>query len=169
MPYITPRYDFQGNSTSPSGSMPSSAQGALMNFDDFYKQYTGYKVDPNSLGAKIDNFFSGKVTSAKQAYENYLADYEYRRNQEAISAQNALTFAREDSQVQRLMEDYKKAGLNPYMLLTGGNLSSGVVSSQASAPSYKRSSSKSDKSSNEGMKAVTSAIKAIALIAMLAG
>ena len=174
MPYLPPKYDLQGNETgyypgqNPIKTM-SSANGELMSFEDYYKQATGYKTSPYSLIGKIDDFFSGKATSAKQAYENYLADYEYKRNQAATSAQNALTFAREDSQVQRLMEDYKKAGLNPYMLLSGGNLSSGVVSSQASAPAYKRSSSKSGKSSNEGLKAVTSAIRAIALIAMLAG
>lgn len=146
---------------------PASASDALMNYSDYYKKTTGYNFNPDSLWGKIDNFFTGKESAARQAYENYLSESEYKRNQAATSAQNELTFAREDSQIQRLMQDYKAAGLNPYMLLSGGNLSSGVVSSQASAPTYKRSSYKKEKKS--GTSAVSSAIRAIALIAMLAG
>lgn len=172
MPYIPPQYDFHGNSTALTGSNPSvDPNSALMSFEDYYHQYTGHKVNPYGLAAKFDDFFTGKTSSAKQAYETYKAQYELEKNKQLEAERNALTWAREDSSVQRLMADYQKAGLNPYLLLSGGNLSSGISNSQASAASYKRSSEKSKSSINgkEAASMVTSAIKAIALIAMLAG
>lgn len=169
MPYIPPKYDFQGNKLASQGSTPvASANSAVMSFDDFYKQYTGYSTNPYGIAGKIDNFFTGKTNSAEIAYQNYLADYEYQRNKADTSAANAITFAREDSQIQRLMQDYKAAGLNPYLLLNGGNISGGAVSSQAQRPEYKRGSSKSRSKDKTG-EVISSAIKAIALVAMLAG
>lgn len=139
---------------------------------DFWRGLTTW---PKLLNSKNDADFGRKayedyVSNWERNYDYSLAEQEYARNKADVSAANKLTFAREDSQVQRLVEDYKKAGLNPYMILNGGNLSSGVVSSQAASPSYKRSSYKKSKSNDdESLKTVTSAIRAIALIAMLAG
>lgn len=117
----------------------------------------GFFTWPKLLNSKNDADFG------KDAYSKYLSDFEYQRSMKDTSAANALTYAREDSQIQRLMDDYRKAGLNPYMLLSGGNLSSGVVSSIAQKPEYKKPKYKDD----DRTKAISSAIRAIAVLAML--
>lgn len=138
---------------------------------DFWRGFTTW---PKLLNMKNDADFGRKayedyVANWERNYDYSLAEQEYARNKADVSAANQLTFAREDSQVSRLVQDYKNAGLNPYIILNGGNLSSGVVSSQAASPSYKRSTYKKSKSNDdESAKVVTSAIRAIAAVALLA-
>lgn len=134
---------------------------------DHYQGYGNYlDLNPDGFLGKVRNFFTGQGSSAEREYQNYLAGYEYNKNAKATAAANAETYAREDSQVQRLMKDYAAAGLNPYSLLTGGNLSSGVVSSQAQRPSYKRGSYKKQKDQKSDI--VNSAMRAIMMLAFFA-
>lgn len=163
----------------------ASALDALVNnyqtsspvsFYDYYNAYgrdhskntswlnTWQDADPYSFSGRLDNFFSGTRKSAEADYQKYLSEYEYRRNSAATELANKQTWAREDSQVQRLMEDYQKAGLNPYALLVGGNISSGVVSSQAQKPEYQRGKFKErdDKKSST----LGTALKLLAILAL---
>ena len=154
-------HSLTGNSLkNPVHDISSAAKTFNINGPKTFEQYSGIS-DPYSIGSRIDNFFTGKVTSAEKAYQNYLADYEFKRNAEASAKANQETWAREDSQIQRLMEDYQKAGLNPYLLLSGGNLSSGVVSSQSQKPTYKKKSLEEGKVES---KLMNTAVKVLALL-----
>lgn len=165
MPFMYPKYDSKGN---PTAQQPTSAYKQMQlgdnpgSYEQFYKDYTGYGVNPYGLAGRIDNFFTGKQTASAEEYQRYLEAYNAR-------IANEQTWAREDSQIQRLMADYKAAGLNPYLLMSGGNLSSGVVSSQAYRRKSPGNSAKSNNSGKKEVSAITSAIKAIAFIAMMAG
>lgn len=136
---------------------PSGDNSALKSFEDFYRENYDNQ-NPYSLGSKIGNFFSGEVSSAKDAYQNYLSNYEFARNQDAAAQANAATWQREDSAVQRAMGDYQSAGLNPYLLLNGsGGIS--AASSPATKADYKRARAQEQES-----RAVSSAVKVLMLI-----
>ena len=102
----------------------------------FYDYYNAYgqdrygaknwtKVDPNSFGGRFQNFMSGTGSSAKQQYEQYLAEYEYQRNLKAPQ-----------NDVQKAVADIKAAGLNPWLALNGGSMSSAVTASQSASARY---------------------------------
>lgn len=133
--------------------------------DDPYYYLNGDKGgrndNPNSLWNKINNFFTGKVTSAKQSYENYLSNFEFQRNQEAAAQANAATWQREDTAVQRQKADMEAAGFNPYMLYAGSV--SSAASTQAQVPEYKRSGKLSEKDES---KLAGTALKLLALIVL---
>lgn len=140
----------------------------------FYDYYNAYgqdhastrwmKSDPYSLASDLQNFFKGTRSSALKEYENYLSDFEYKKNQAAVAKQNAETYAREDSQVQRAMADYLKAGVNPYALVMNGSLGSVSSASQASAASYKKASSETSTKKSNGL--LNTALKILALIVL---
>ena len=142
-----------------------------VSFYDFYNAYGASHSpgqgkwsdsDPYSFGGWFQNLLHGTRQSAEKEYENYKADWEAYQNNKKTQVANAETYSREDTQVQRLMEDYQNAGLNPYLLLNGGNISGGVVSSQSQYQPYKRASStKKDES-----KIASSALKILAIIAL---
>lgn len=114
--------------------------------------------DPNSALAKVYNFFTGKVSSARQSYDNYLANWEYNRNKQMAEYNNWLTRQREDTAVQRAKQDYVNAGFSPFAMFSGG------ASAPSSAMSY-ATHKRPDKSQEDNdSKLLNSALRLLTLI-----
>lgn len=151
----------------------SNTSDTPVSFNDYYNAYGRDKhgdawIDamPDSLGARITNFFTGTANSAKQDYENYLADFEHKKNLKTQQAE----WAREDSKVQRAVADIKKAGLNPWLALNGGSMSSAISASDSASVRYKAREQylKNDKSNDKGLNVLGTALKIILFAAMMA-
>lgn len=129
-----------------------------VSFNDFYNAYrrdqapnspySYVKQNPYGLTSRIENFFTGQLTSAEKEYDRYLT-----------SKANKETFAREDSAVQRALKDYQAAGLNPYLLVNGGSQVSSPSSAAQKANHY--GGSKEKKGSILG-----TALKLLAILAI---
>ena len=85
----------------------SNTSDSPVSFYDYFNAYGSDKLrnahekgDPYSFKNKVMNFFYGTTTSAEKEYQNYLSDFEYKRNAEATAKANMETWAREDSQIQ---------------------------------------------------------------------
>lgn len=72
----------------------------------------GIPIDDYSLGADISNWFSGNYDKIRDMYENYYTNYMLGYNEYL-----------DNTRYQRAMKDLMDAGLNPYLLLTGGSAS----------------------------------------------
>lgn len=142
----------------------------------FYDYYNAYGRDkygannwieagPDSIWAKLQNLTKGDVGAAQSAYDAYLSEYEFRKNSAATAKQNAETYAREDSEVTRLVKDLQNAGLNPWLALNGGSLSNSYTS-EANAAKYDTQKTNNSKSNNNSTNMLTSALKVI-LFAMI--
>lgn len=117
--------------------------------------------DPNSALAKIYDFFTGKISSTRQAYENYVADWEFQRNKEQAAYETWLGQQREDNSFQRQAVDIQKAGFNPAMALISGGSISNAPSSAMETARYKRASQSKEKNDDQ---LLSSALKILALI-----
>lgn len=72
----------------------------------------GIPIDDYSLSADISNWFSGNYDKIRDLYENYYTNYMLGYNEYL-----------DNTRYQRAMKDLMDAGLNPYLLLTGGSAS----------------------------------------------
>lgn len=125
------------------GSPAAAGAEAKTDYGDYASwngDFMGYLTWLNKYGTDADH----------DRFMNYLMSEESSRIAREWTAQ------REDSQYQRLVEDMKKAGINPYALLTQGG---SPVSSASSGHSYNGSYS-----STESLKAESNAQKWASLI-----
>ncbi len=93
---------------------------------------------------------------------------QYKEAQNEYNAQKALTAAeweREDTTYQRLVNDLKKAGINPYYALNQGSISPAGSSSGSDVYSTKGKSSKKEKDDVDLKGLITSAIILMKLLA----
>lgn len=72
----------------------------------------GIPIDDYSLGADMSNWFTGNYDKIRDRYENYYTNYMLGYNEYL-----------DNTRYQRAMKDLMDAGLNPYLLLTGGSAS----------------------------------------------
>lgn len=116
--------------------LPSSAQS----FHDF----SGLAEGGNNLGDRIGNFFGGYVDRKKQDYDIYLQnlntenawklhELDYQRELKAVQDARNWDKMMSDTQYQRMVDDIKKAGLNPWLAVNSGGLSGASVGSSAKA------------------------------------
>lgn len=139
-----------------------------MSFEEYWKLHDPVHAeaygDPNSLFAKIGNFFSGRVTSAKQGYQNYLDKYNADWNAEQSALKTQQDWQREDTQPLRQKEAMEEAGFNPMMLYAGGGSSALTIpSSQSHDTQYQHKTKLSEKDES---KLAGSALKVLALLVL---
>lgn len=84
-------------------------------------------IEDYSVGADISNWFTGNYDKMKDLYQNYYLNYIMGYNERL-----------DNTRYQRAFKDLEDAGLNPYLLVTGGSASpasggSASISSDASS------------------------------------
>lgn len=136
------------NHTAPVGNLPGIDKTKYSNWNGDWRGYLEYMADNGDAGS-LDKLI------------NVLSEDEARQ----------WTADREDTQYQRLVEDLRKAGINPYILMQSG---ASPISSSTSGQSGSQISSyeiNKEKNSQNWLKAFLSiipiAIAAIATIAAL--
>lgn len=112
----------------------------------------GIPIGDYSLGADISNWFTGNYDQIKDLYQNYYTNYMLGYNEYL-----------DNTRYQRAYKDLMSAGLNPYLLVTGGSASPGSGGSYGVDSSFS-SNFKGDK----GSSAMTTLLKIAGMI-ILAG
>lgn len=84
-------------------------------------------IEDYSIGSDISNWFTGNYDKMKDLYQNYYLNYIMGYNERL-----------DNTRYQRAFKDLEEAGLNPYLLVTGGSASpasggSASISSDASS------------------------------------
>lgn len=131
-----------------------------MSFQDYYEQYTGYKdFDADHPFASIENFFTGNRDKAKSEYEAYLTNLNNRNEYLATQSARAWQEYMDSTKIQRLMKDYEKAGLNPYLAINDNGLSGSSLSGAKASYGYKHK----DNSDDNGAKGRNFALIILAL------
>lgn len=118
---------------------------------------------------KFWNWFTGDSKKWEREYntyvDNYLSNLKNRNEYLATQSANAFEKMMDDTKIQRSMNDYEKAGLNPYLLINGGSIGSGSVPTSAKADySTNRSEKKANDSRNKALLLLALAKIAAALI-----
>lgn len=147
-------------------------------WSQFYKDYGQKEYDsgkvaifddtPDSLMSNIINTFTGTKTRAWEEYQRQkeakLRAYEEAKLSSARQYQEYL----ESSKYQRTMADIKAAGYNPWLALQSGVGSSTISSAPGSGHTNARYSS-GKKNDQDLLNLSSSAMKLVALLAMMAG
>lgn len=116
-------------------------------------QFGGYR------GFSLANLYGSMTGEKKRLQEeyqnyqdNYLANLKNRNEYLATQSANAFEKMMDDTKIQRSMNDYERAGLNPYLLINGGSIGAGSVPTSAKADySTNRSEKKKDESRNKAL------------------
>lgn len=110
----------------PSFVVPYSPS-SIVNPDDYFSAYN-YSHADNSLGGKINNWFTGNADARREAY-NYSQFLAQKRYEQDL----------DNSAVTRRVHDIKNAGLNPWLALQSG-IGAAASSSGGSAHSISKPS-----------------------------
>lgn len=93
------------------------------------------QLNPDSLGAKIDDWFSGRSSRWQNEYNQYLSgldkEWELAKINDARSWEEYMS----NTAFSRQMKDIENAGYNPLLALTGGAGSGAPVGSSPSGSS----------------------------------
>lgn len=113
-------------------------------------------------------FFQSFYKNVKNQYDTYLANLDNRNEYRASQAANQWAAGREDTEMQRAVKDFEAAGLNPYLVINSGNISSSPASSAAKA-SYNspRGNDKMSKTGESGRNIALLLLAAARLVAAL--
>lgn len=123
------------------GSILNSS-GSPMSFEDYWKSHStlGSGENPDSLGNKFFNLFTGDVSAARDWYNQKYN--EWSAGQKA-QADYEMSRVLRSTQYQDLVKDLRAAGINPYAVLANGGMSAGNLSYSSAEAPMKNSSSKS--------------------------
>lgn len=111
-----------------------------VDWNTFYNNYGREKygsswvdMDPDYWLTKVGNVFTGDVNIAKNKYDAYLRNLSDKN--EFIAQQSARGYDKmmDDTKYQRMMKDFEKAGLNPYLIVNNGGISASASPSGAKA------------------------------------
>lgn len=138
-----------------------------MSYEEFYNQEwskmpgTFGDVNPYNPFQRLGDAVTGFGKSTRDKYDNYLAEFDLKRAEEAEASARQWNEYMESTKYQRAVKDLKAAGLNPYLLLNGSgfNASAGAGASSALNTTTSRSSSKSiNQSSSNNLSMIIAAI-----------
>lgn len=116
--------------------------------------YVSPTVGYDEFNGDLEAFLKYKADNGSDSdYDRYM---NFLENEYSLQKGRDWTASREDSQYQRLTEDLKKAGINPYALLQNG---ASPVSSSSGGASYSGSYS-----SNEALKKEANSQKWLSLL-----
>ena len=119
----------------------------------------------NSFGEKLSDFFG--FTHYDESYNRYLSDLDRAYERAATNSARAFDVWFDSTKTQRLMNDIKAAGLNPWLAVQNG-LSVGSSASTAGSGSSARQQKKTSSKSSSLQTIAMSVIATAKLFAMLA-
>lgn len=100
--------------------------------------------------SRLINWISGSDKKNRAEYEAYLTNLENENEWKATQSARQYEEYMANTQVQRLMRDYEKAGLNPYLLLNSGSVGTASVPTSAKSD-YKRNKVEKDSGNAKSM------------------
>lgn len=156
-----------------------------MSYSDFWKQendptglasYLGFGEAGEGLLGKTVNFFTGKNDATKEKYNAYLAANERAYEQAKLNDARQYETWLASTQYQRAVADMRKAGLNPYTLVSNGGLAGAAVRSNANSARsgtdlsglYTKKSTKSSNALAVAGQVAASAMKLASVLAFVA-
>lgn len=153
--------------------MPDSSVDAYINaqpesaitLDEYWKS-VGNNENIDSPGNKFLNFWTGMTSKARREYETYLSNL--KNKNEFIASQSARAWDKmlDDTKYQRMMKDFEKAGLNPYLLINNNGISASSAPSSSKA-SYDRHTIEQKKSNDKTGSNIAMAVLAMIKIAAM--
>lgn len=124
-----------------------------MTYEQFYQNIHGAGSTPYGLSNKFVNKFTDWDTKAREDYDTYLQNLNARNEFKAVQSARQYEKMMDDTKIQRMMKDYEKAGLNPYLLVNDGGVSASSAPSAAKAD-YKYDRKKQEKNNDYNMRDV---------------
>ena len=150
----SPNAAYPSSSSYPNATLASPTQGNPKDYSSWNGDFKGYLeyLDKNGTTADHDRFIDFLMSEYSE------------------ETARKWTAEREDTQYQRLVQDLRNAGINPYSLLTNG---ASPISSSSSGHSYTGSYStneslKKEQNAQKWVSIVTSILSSAIMIALLA-
>lgn len=138
-----------------------------VNAEDYYNPFPNVTY---GLTGDIKNWLGGNRTRAVNDWNAFNTYLDKLYEQDTLAMQRQYEMYMDSTRYQRLVEDLKKAGLNPWLALNGGSASAGSVSIGSQGGSTYKSSKVSDDTSNKNLsqlaKIITAGISSAMMVAM---
>lgn len=128
--------------------------------DELWQELAPYEGQVAKPQYGFGDILTGRWAQKLQQYTQDLMDR--KTNAEALSSARAY----ENTAIQRQVNDMKKAGLNPYWMMSGGSVQ-GAMSASESKNTYKARGSSAQ--SNDMAKTLINLAKTIAVFALIYG
>lgn len=137
-----------------------------MTYADYYEKYSGFGTsDYDNIFMKIIGGLSGTNKKMEDDYRTYLDNLNKKNEFLASQSSRAWDKMMDDTKYQRMMKDFERAGLNPYLLVNDGGIS--AASSPSSSKANYDSKWTKEKSGSSGRDVALLLIAAARLVAAL--